>query len=168
MQMLLVVCTSPNWFLPVNDCNICMITYDCNICMTGAESLSQPMPVFKIAKMTQPSAIRPSGHSALLMTIVVAVKKSGILNEYYLLLFTTTIGGSSLYGQGNGGLWAVNVKFWLGVGVVTPPKVTLQMVERREMRMNNIMMSWGASISALIGPLLPALCSDWLSDATGC
>jgi hypothetical protein len=27
---------------------------------------------------------------------------------------------------------------------------------------------WGASISALIGALLPALCSDWLSDVTGC
>jgi hypothetical protein len=52
----------------------------------------------------------------------------------------------------------------------SPPsccKVTLQKVERTEMRVN-IMTSWGASISALIGQLLPALCSDWPSDVTGC
>jgi hypothetical protein len=40
-------------------------------------------------------------------------------------------------------------------------------VECKEMHVN-IMTSWGASISALIGPLLPALRSDWLSDVTGC
>jgi hypothetical protein len=43
------------------------------------------------------------------------------------------------------------------------PKVTLQKVERTGMCVN-ILTSWGASNSALIGPLLPVLCSDWLSD----
>jgi hypothetical protein len=31
----------------------------------------------------------------------------------------------------------------------------------------DIMTSWVASINALIGALIPALCSDWLSDVTG-
>jgi hypothetical protein len=41
-------------------------------------------------------------------------------------------------------------------------KVTPYNVEHTEMRAN-IMTSWGASTSALIGPLLSALHSDWLS-----
>jgi hypothetical protein len=45
-------------------------------------------------------------------------------------------------------------------------KVTLQKIERTEMYVN-IMTSWVASINTLIGALLPALCSDWLSDVMG-
>jgi hypothetical protein len=50
------------------------------------------------------------------------------------------------------------------------PKVTRNSTKGRvhtEMRAN-IMTSWGASISASIGPLLPALYSDWSSDVTEC
>jgi hypothetical protein len=57
-------------------------------------------------------------------------------------------------------------QFELGAKLLRP-KVTLQKVERKELRAN-IMTSLGASISSLIAPLLPALCSDWPSDVTGC